>query len=92
MREIVLCTTLTDHSLDLMKELKGSPLLDDARIHIVHCFEIQVYTNEFSPYIYPTEDNKDLLQVKDNIGTCFSFETQEIPCSEKDGIVNIPLQ
>ncbi|MAF76942.1 MAG: hypothetical protein CME63_05860 [Halobacteriovoraceae bacterium] len=56
MREIVLCTTLTDHSLDLMKELKGSPLLDDARIHIVHCFEIQVYTNEFSPYIYPTED------------------------------------
>ncbi len=43
-------------------------------------------------FIYPTEDNKDLLQVKDNTGTCFSFETQEIPCSEKDEIVNIPLQ
>ena len=56
MREIVLCATLTDQSLDLIKNLKGSPLLDGARVHIVHCFEIQVYTNEFSPYIYPTED------------------------------------
>jgi len=56
MREIVLCATLTDQSLDLIKKLKGSPLLDGARVHIVHCFEIQVYTNEFSPYIYPTED------------------------------------
>ncbi len=56
MREIVLCATLTDQSLDLIKHLKGSPLLNDARVHIVHCFEIQVYTNEFSPYIYPTED------------------------------------
>ena len=56
MREIVLCATLTDQSLDLLKELKNSPLLEGARIHLIHCFEIQVYTNEFSPYIYPTED------------------------------------
>ncbi len=56
MKEIVLCASLTDESLDLLKSLKNSTLLDDARIHLVHCFEIQVYTNEFSPYIYPTED------------------------------------
>lgn len=56
MKEIVLCATLTDQSLNLLKEFKSSPLLEGAKIHIVHCFEVQVYTNEFSPYIYPTED------------------------------------
>lgn len=56
MKEVVLCATLTDESLDLLKSFGKSKLLEDARIHLVHCFEVQVYTNEFSPYIYPTED------------------------------------
>jgi|TARA_Y200000002_G_C22598809_1_gene628583 hypothetical protein len=43
-------------------------------------------------FIYPTQDNKDLLQVKDHSGTCFSFETQEIPCSKENNLIDIPLQ
>ena len=42
-------------------------------------------------FIYPTSDNKDLLQVKDRSGTCFSFETKEVEC-ENNNIINIPLQ
>ena len=41
-------------------------------------------------FIYPTSDNKDILQVKDNSGTCFSFDTPEVNC--KDNVINIPLQ
>ena len=56
MRNVVICTNLNDESIDLLKTLKGSSLLENAKLHFIHCFEIQVYTSDFSPYIYPTED------------------------------------
>ena len=43
-------------------------------------------------YIYPTEDNKNILQVKDNADTCFSFNPQEVKCELHKNIKNIPLQ
>lgn len=56
MKNVVICASLNDESLDLLKTLKGSPLLTGCKIHIVHCFEVQIYTSDFSPFIYPTED------------------------------------
>lgn len=56
MKNVVICASLNEESLDLIKSLKNSPLLNNTKIHLVHCFEIQVYTSDFSPFIYPTED------------------------------------
>lgn len=56
MKNIVLCASLNDESLTLLKELKSSPLLENAKVHLIHCFEVQLYTADFAPYIYPTED------------------------------------
>jgi len=56
MKNVVICVSLNDESLDNLAQLKGDQILKDAKVHLVHCFEIQVYTSDFSPYIYPTED------------------------------------
>lgn len=56
MKNIVLCASLNDESLDLLKDLKNSSLLEDSNVHLVHCFEVQLYTADFAPYVYPTED------------------------------------
>jgi nucleotide-binding universal stress UspA family protein len=56
MKNVVICVSLNDDSLDHLAKLAGDAILNDAKVHLVHCFEIQVYTSDFSPYIYPTED------------------------------------
>lgn len=56
MKNIVLCASLNDESLDLLKNLKDSSLFEDSKVHLIHCFEVQLYTADFAPYIYPTED------------------------------------
>lgn len=88
MKNIVLCASLNDDSLSLLKELKNSSLFENSNVHLVHCFEIQLYTADFAPYIYPTEDKypeieeatKTILQgvesaLKDN-PKIKSFETR----------------
>jgi nucleotide-binding universal stress UspA family protein len=62
MKNIVICAALNDESLNLLKSLKGSPLLEGANIHIVHAFEVHVYTSDFSPYVFPTEDKYPELE------------------------------
>ena len=62
MRNIAICSSLNEESVDLLKTLKGDPLLEGANLHFIHCFEIQVYTSDFSPYIYPTEDKYPELE------------------------------
>lgn len=56
MKNVVLCASLNDPSLDLLSTLEGSDLLKDANVHLVHCFEVQLYTADFAPYVYPTEE------------------------------------
>jgi len=54
-KNIVLFASLTDDSLSSLKRLKESSFFSqDCTIHLVHCFEIQTYTAEFSAYTYPT--------------------------------------
>lgn len=72
MKNVVISVNLNDESLNLLKTLKGSPLLEDSQIHFVHCFEVQVYTSDFTPYIYPTEEKypeirKSVLTIIDNL-------------------------
>ncbi|GAB4412848.1 MAG: hypothetical protein OHK0056_18230 [Bacteriovoracaceae bacterium] len=74
MKNVVLCASLNEESIDLLKTLKGSPLLNGNKIHLVHCFEIQVYTSDFSPFIYPTEDKyheieSACLKILDNLAS-----------------------
>lgn len=56
MKNIVLCASLNDDSLNLLKDLKDSSLFDGSAVHLIHCFEVQLYTADFAPDIYPTED------------------------------------
>ncbi len=56
MKNVVISVSLNDDSLNSLAKLKGDAILKDAKVHLVHCFEIQVYTSDFSPYIYPTEE------------------------------------
>ncbi|MCO4793389.1 MAG: universal stress protein [Bacteriovoracaceae bacterium] len=56
MKNVVICVSLNDECLKSLEHLKSDPVLDNARVHLVHCFEVQVYTSDFSPYIYPTEE------------------------------------
>lgn len=56
MKNVVLCASLNDPSLDLLGTLENSELIKDANVHLIHCFEVQLYTADFAPYIYPTEE------------------------------------
>jgi nucleotide-binding universal stress UspA family protein len=56
MKNIVIFASLNEESLELIKTLKDSPLLKDNNLIIAHCFEIQPYVSELSPYFYPSED------------------------------------
>ena len=55
-QKIVLCAGLDEESIDNLAALKGLFDVEKSTIHILHCFEIQVYTSEFAPFIFPTED------------------------------------
>jgi nucleotide-binding universal stress UspA family protein len=56
MKNVVVCCSLEDENIELLKSLKGSPLLENAKLHFVHIFEIHVYTSDFSPYVFPSEE------------------------------------
>lgn len=61
------------------------------------CFGIfYVYLVKPEPtviYVYPTPDNVNILQYKDNANNCYEFESQEVVCpNDKDNIKNIPVQ
>lgn len=44
-------------------------------------------------YVYPTPDNIDKLQYKDNANNCYEFTPQEVKCPDDKSIINIiPLQ
>ena len=44
-------------------------------------------------YVYPTPNNVDKIQYKDNIGNCYKFDYKEVECpKDKNKIHSIPLQ
>ena len=44
-------------------------------------------------YVYPTPENIDLIQYKDNTNTCFEFVQTEVQCPVNDNqISKIPAQ
>jgi hypothetical protein len=44
-------------------------------------------------YVYPTPDNVDTIQYKDETGTCFEFKDEKTGCPSKESdIAKIPPQ
>ncbi len=44
-------------------------------------------------YVYPTPDNVDTIQYKDETGTCFEFKDEKVGCPSKESeISKIPAQ
>jgi hypothetical protein len=39
-------------------------------------------------YIYPTPENVQLLQFKDNTNTCFEFKEQEVTCPKEESSIS----
>jgi nucleotide-binding universal stress UspA family protein len=56
MKNIVLCADLNEVSLQRLKSIHQELDLKHAKVHIVHVFEIQYYVAEFTPYVFPSED------------------------------------
>jgi nucleotide-binding universal stress UspA family protein len=74
MKSIVVCADLNEGSLERLKTLHQDLDLKHANIHIVHVFEIQYYMSEFTPYVFPTEDQyaameKSTLTILNKLGT-----------------------
>lgn len=44
-------------------------------------------------YVYPTPDNIDKLQYKDNANNCYEFSAHEVKCPDDKSLINIiPIQ
>jgi nucleotide-binding universal stress UspA family protein len=56
MKNIVICADLKEESLNRIKSLHDDIDLKHSKVHLIHVFEIQYYVSEFTPYVYPTED------------------------------------
>lgn len=72
MKKITICVDLNDLCFKNLKKLAGNPILKDAEIHLVHFFEIQVYTAEFTPFVFPNQDQypeieKSTIQALSNL-------------------------
>jgi hypothetical protein len=55
MKNYVLCTTLENESIEVLKNIKKDINLQHAIIHIVKIVEIQVFSTEFVSSYYPQE-------------------------------------
>lgn len=55
MKTYVLCANLEENCLNTLKNLKHDIEINQANIHIVTIYEIQVYNVDLVPYVYPTE-------------------------------------
>ncbi len=56
MKNIVVFTSLNDECLPLLKNIKNKEIFVGASVHFYHCFEVNVYTTDLSPYIFPVEE------------------------------------
>lgn len=89
MKNVVICCSLEDENIELLKSLKGNPLLENAKLHFVHIFEIHVYTSDFSPYIFPSEEkypeietaSKNILKgIASSVCTEDELKNSELEC------------
>lgn len=71
MKNIVLCVDLREESLKTLKSVAKKIDLKNAKVHLVHAFEIQTGMMEFATFVYPTEDQYPEIEksVMDLLGT-----------------------
>lgn len=72
-RQIVVCVSLHDESIDLLKSLKNFDWKESDTVHFVHCFKKELFTNDFTPYTYPSEEdydeiNQSIKEILTNLG------------------------
>jgi nucleotide-binding universal stress UspA family protein len=56
MKNVVLCVDLNEETLNRLKKIHEDIDLKHSKIHLVHVFEIQYYMSEFTPFVFPTEN------------------------------------
>jgi nucleotide-binding universal stress UspA family protein len=56
MKNIVLCVDLREDCLNALKTVGKKIELKQAKIHLIHAFEIQAGVMEFATFVYPTEE------------------------------------
>lgn len=73
MKNIVLCVDLNEESMNRLKNIHHDIDLKHAKVHLVHVFEVQYYVSEFTPYVFPSEDQyaemeKSTLEILEKLG------------------------
>ena len=60
----------------------------------VGLFFVYIYSSDKRKiYVYPTPDNVDTIQYKDQTGTCFEFKDTKVTCPKNESeISKIPAQ
>ena len=52
-----------------------------------------VMPDDKTVYVYPTPDNADIIQYKDNAENCFAVKQEEVACpSNESTLFKIPMQ
>lgn len=74
MKNIIVCADLNEDSLNRLRSLKEDIDLKHSKLHILHVFEIQYYVSEFTPFVFPTEDQyfemeKSTLSILEKLGS-----------------------
>ena len=54
MKNVIICVDLREESLKILKTIKDKIDLSDAKVHLIHAFEIQIGVMEFTAIEYPT--------------------------------------
>lgn len=84
--KILVTTDLSADCLTTMRRLKGSPLLDDKEIHLLHVFETIYYNFDLSTIIYPRADEKP--KIEENVmDTLIALKNHITPLGHKPQVV-----
>lgn len=72
MKNIVVCVDLREESLKILRKLGEKISLIDARVHLVHAFEVQVGIAEYTAFEYPLphqypEIKNSVMMILDNL-------------------------
>lgn len=83
MKNIVVCVDLNEESVNVLKDLKNKMDLKEAKVHLIHTFEIHMGSMEFASYVYPIpeqypEIEKSVLGILDNLAKDLGLKESQV--------------
>lgn len=79
---ILLCVSNDQELINHLKRITKFGLLNNKEVHLLNVFKQEIYTNEFAPYSWPTEDK--FGEIKATVETVLSNLAEELKPHAKD--------